>query len=82
MEVNSSIETNANAATAKVKYDAFVIKPTAMKLSLTVASRNWLVVLLNKTPASRQGYQRYFARVSRSLFSALTQASAIAELVE
>ena len=28
------------------------------------------------------GYQRYFARVSRSLFSALTQASAIAELVE
>ena len=55
MEVNSSIETNANAATAKVKYDAFVIKPTAMKLSLTVASQNWLGISAQQNPRQSAG---------------------------
>ena len=82
MEVNRSIERNANAATAKVKYAAFVIKPTSMKLSLTIASQNCLGISAEQNPRQSVEVSVYFARVSRSVFSAFTQASAIAELVE
>jgi len=47
---------------------------------LAVAFISYSDIKAEFTP--RKGYLRYFARVSRSLFSALTQASATAELVE